>query len=150
MAGHGPPPKAPEERASYKVPERGDWLTLPPLAKPVLPALPRRAKGEGAWSPRTQRMWNAWRKSWVTGSYGTDEIAMAVELAYIYEIAVRDPKPPRLAEVRQWMDRLGFTMKGKRDLRLRLAASDAKDTGRTKSTGTGPAPLRLVDDALAG
>lgn len=150
MAGHGPPPKAPEERASYKVPERGDWLTLPPLTKAVLPALPRRAKGEGPWSTRTQRMWTAWRKSWVTGAFGADEIAMTIELAYVYEDAVRDSKPTRWAEVRQWMDRLGLTMKGKRDLRLRLGATEVKSTKARPDDGDEFSGLRLVDDAVAG
>src|SRR5688572_3573731 len=122
MAGQGPPPKPPEERARTNGPERGDWVTLPPLAKPVLPALPRRTKGEGPWSTRTNRMWSAWRRDWVTGCYGDAEVAMAVELAYVYEDAVRDSKPTRWAEARQWMDRLGLTMKGKRDLRLRLGS----------------------------
>lgn len=146
MAGHGAAPKFPEERASYKVPERGDWLSLPPLTKAVLPALPRRAKGEGAWSSRTNRMWTAWRKDWATGAYGAAEIAMAVELAYVYEDAVRDSKPTRWAEVRQWMDRLGLTLKGKRDLRLRLVAS--APTSRASAPDQDFEGLRLVDEAV--
>lgn len=144
MPGRGPAPKAPEERASSRIPERGDWLTLPPLEKPVLPALPRRSKGEGPWSVRTNRMWSAWRRDWVTGAYGEAELAMAVELAYVYEDAVRDSKPTRWAEVRQWMDRLGLTMKGKRDLRLRLAiTAAAAPTMRQTDDFLG---LRLVDE----
>lgn len=147
MAGKGPPPKFPEERASYKVPERGDWLTLPPLTKPVLPALPRRARGEGPWSSRTTRIWNAWRKDWVTGAYGSAEIAMAVELAYVYEDAVRESKPTRWAEVRQWMDRLGLTMKGKRDLRLRLAPEPSLPFPQVMPEARDFSTLRLVDEA---
>lgn len=145
MAGHGPAPKAPEERASLKVPERGDWVTLLPLTKPVLPPLPRRARGEGEWSPRTRRMWDAWRKDWVTGAYGPAEIAWAIDLAYVYEDAVRAHRPPMWAEARQWMDRLGLTMKGKRDLRLRLGEPAATKSGPTGPKG-GFSGLRLVDD----
>lgn len=149
MAGHGPPPKAPEDRVSLKVPERGDWQTLPALTKPVLPALPRRARGEGPWSTRTQRSWNAWRRDWATGSYGPAEIAMALELAYAYEEAVRAPVPTRWSEIRKWMDGLALTMKGKRDLRLRLG----EPTAATPTTSTEPEDefegLRLVDDAVA-
>src|SRR5688500_14770758 len=115
MAGQGPPPKFPEDRANRVAPQRGEWLTLSPLVKPILPPLPRRARGEGAWSTRTNRSWNAWRKDWATGAYGPSEIARAVELAYVYEEAVRDSKPARWAEVRQWMDGMAITMKGKRD-----------------------------------
>lgn len=145
MAGQGPAPKTPEERVSLKVPERGDWLSLPPLEKPILPALPRRARGEGEWSSRTRRAWEAWRRDWVTGSYGSAEIAMAVELAYVYEDAVRARRPPYWAEVRQWMDRLGLTMKGKRDLRLRLVEKPAEPTAEKRA---GSRRLRLVDDAV--
>lgn len=147
MAGRGPAPKAPDDRARSNTPERGDWVSLPPLERPVLPALPKRSRGEGVWSPRTKRIWSAWRADWVTGSYGPAEVAMAVELAYVYEDAVRESKPTRWAEVRQWMDRLGLTMKGKRDLRLRLveAAEPAKASSSSPTFGA----LRLVDDAVA-
>jgi hypothetical protein len=147
MAGHGPPPKAPEERVSYRVPERGDWLTLPPLAKPVLPVLPRRPRGEGPWSIRTNRMWSAWRRDWVTGAYDPAEIAMAVELAYLYEDAVRSSKPACWAEARQWMDRLGLTMKGKRDLRLRLESTAVVPAVAGGQDGDFEG-LRLVDEAV--
>lgn len=144
MAGQGPAPKAPEDRASQKVPQRGEWLTLPPLERSVLPALPKRARDEGSWSERTKRVWAAWRKSWVTGCYGDAEISMCLELAYVYEDAVRDSKPTRWAEVRQWMDRLGLTMKGQRDLRLRLAEPE-REVSRPVATFSS---LRLVDDAV--
>lgn len=142
MAGHGPAPKAPEERASYKVPERGDWLTLPPLARKVLPPLPK-----GEWSARTRRIWNAWRASWVTAAYGPDEVAMAVELAYLFEAMVENTDYKSAGEVRQWMDRLGLTLKGKRDLRLRLAPTDAAT--KTDDVDDEFDGLRLVDDAVA-
>jgi hypothetical protein len=129
------------------VPQRGEWQTLPPLSKPVLPVLPKRTRAEGVWSPRTKRMWSAWRADWVTGSYGSAEIAMAVELAYVYEDAVRESKPTRWAEVRQWMDRLGLTMKGKRDLRLRLAEAATTPAESSSSPGSFEG-LRLVDDAV--
>jgi hypothetical protein len=91
-------------------------------------------------------MWSAWRGDWVTGAYGPAEIAMAVELAYVYEDAVRDSKPTRWSEVRQWMDRLGLTMKGKRDLRLRLESTSA--AAPATHDGEDFSGLRLVDEAV--
>jgi hypothetical protein len=93
-------------------------------------------------------MWSAWRADWVTGVYGSAEIAMAVELAYVYEDAVRDSKPTRWSECRQWMDRLGLTMKGKRDLRLRLGVPQQQVIRPPVEPEEGFSGLRLVDEAV--
>ena len=158
----GPVPKQRGRRARRNLPARGDWTSLAPLDKPVLPGLPKRSRGDGAWSSRTRRVWTAWRNDSVTGAYGPADIAMAIELAYLYEDAVRDPRPARWSEARQWMDRLGLTMKGKRDLRLQLADDPRphteskvereadqvrRDERRRRLLGlTASDHLRLVDD----
>jgi len=120
MAGRGRAPKAPEDRARSNSPERGEWQTLLPLTKPVLPLLPKRGKGNGTWSPRTRRMWAAWRADWVTQAWGPTETAMALELIEQFEEGVRASSARRMTEMRLQMDQLGLTMKGKRDLRLRV------------------------------
>lgn len=150
MAGRGPAPKDPNERARTNAPERGEWVDVAPSTSPTLPALPKRGRGEGPWSTRTRRAWTAWRSDWVTAVYGPAEISMAVELAYLYEDTVRDSKPSGWAEVRQWMDRLGLTMKGKRDLRLRPAGTTAA-ASKAEPPAAKFAELRLVggDDAVA-
>lgn len=118
----GPAAKFPENRARRNKPAAGEWQTLPPLVGVILPDLPE-LEG-GTWTSRTQRMWAGWRQDPVTAVYGPSEIAMAVELAFLYEKACRDVmSPSRWSEVRQWMDRLGLTLKGKRDLRLRIDAA---------------------------
>ena len=111
MAGRGPAPKDPAERRNRTPPSRGEWVDLPPL--------PKRAKGEGPWSARTRRLYNGWRKDPVTQTYGEAEISAAVELAYLQEELVRG-KVTMASEVRQRMDGLGLTPKGKRDLRFRV------------------------------
>lgn len=140
MGGQGPAPKDPSQRSGTAIPKRGEWQDLPPLASPILPEL------EGEWSYRTREMWDGWRADWVTQTFGPSEVAMAIGLAYLHEQAVSDPRQvtQRWTEVRQWMDRLGFTMKGKRDLRLRLAevAEEKPKAGKHKSS------LRLVDSAV--
>lgn len=142
MAGHGSPPKFPEDRANRVPLARGEWLTLPPLSKKVLPPLPK-----GEWSTRTKRAWNAWRSSWVTAAYGPDEITMAIELAYLFEAMVQDTDYKSAGEVRQWLDRLGLTLKGKRDLRLRLEESEIP-TSASKTEDEDFTGLRLVDEAV--
>lgn len=122
MAGRGPAPKDSDQRARTNTPTRGEWIELAPLKKPVLPPLPRRSRAEGAWSSRSRATWNAWRQDPATGIFGAAEIRMALDAIYVFEEAVRDPKPTWWSEVRQWMDRLGLSLKGKRDLRLRPPA----------------------------
>lgn len=117
MAGNGPPPAETRRRAN--TPARGDWEDLLPLKRPVLPALPKRTKAEGLWSARTRRVFEGWRRDPVTATFGKNEIASAIELAYLQEEVVRG-KHTLASEVRQRADGLGLTPKGKRDLRYRV------------------------------
>lgn len=133
MAGRGAAPKFQEDRAGTQTPSRGEWQDCPPLRARVLPPLPRRGQGEGSWSVRAKRMWEAWSKDPVTAFFGPSEIAQAVELAFLFEELVREPTPPKSAEVRQWSDRLGLNPKGKRDLRFRLVPA-AKEEQATRSS----------------
>jgi hypothetical protein len=137
MAGRGPAPAETRRRSS--APARGDWVYLPPLTKPVLPALPKRAKGTGAWSARTRAAWKAWRSDRVTGEYSVADIQAAIDLAYLYEEWVRGADVA--AEIRQRQDRLGLNPKGKRDLRWKAASADAEGSDSEK-----PAPGRRTQD----
>jgi hypothetical protein len=118
MAGKGPAPKDLGKRTRRGAPTRGEWEELLPLTKPILPTLPR----DEDWKNRTVKLWKAWRKDPVTQTYGPSEIAMAVELAYLVNKAVTNTRGPITiwGEIRQWMDRLGLTPKGKQDLRYRI------------------------------
>jgi hypothetical protein len=128
MAGRGPAPKPPEQRTNHHAPQRGEWTELEPLKRAALPALPARSRGDG-WSPRTRRAWAAWRKDPVTATYGPSEIQLALDLAYAYEEWVRG-RWTLLTEIRQLTDRLGLNPKGKRDLRLRVAAPKQAEVAR--------------------
>lgn len=125
MAGRGPAPKDPAQRRRRNQPTRGEWVDLPALAKPVLPAkLPARGRGAGNWSARTRAAWKAWREDPATGMYGPAELAAAIELAWLFEEAVRGKE--KQSEVRLRMDGLGLTPKGKRDLRWRPPSERAE------------------------
>src|SRR5438309_1512057 len=124
----GPVPKDPAQRRRRNEPARGEWVDLPELEKPVLPSLPRRPSRDGGWSARTKAVWSAWRADRVTSQYAPSDVAAAVELAWLFEEYVRGAKVA--AEVRQRMDGLGLTPKGKRDLRWRVPAASVKPSER--------------------
>lgn len=124
MAGRGPAPKQEGQRRRRNAPERGEWVDLKPLGEPVLPEL----DGAREWHPRTVALWEAWREDPATGMYGPAERAAVVELAYLTDEFVTGGDPEvrfqrvTPAELRQRMDGLGLTAKGKRDLRWRTVA----------------------------
>ena len=141
MAGRGPAPKDPGARRRRNEPARGEWVDLEPLTGPVLP------KADPSWGGRTVALWNAWRDDPATGMYGPAEIAAAVELGWLTDEftsgGAPDVKFQRVtpAELRQRMDGLGLTAKGKRELRWRTAAETAASAAGDR---TGPAPVAQV------
>jgi hypothetical protein len=112
MAGRGPSPKPAGQRRSRHAPQRGEWVDLEPLARPVLPA------AEKDWPDHVRALWEAWRSDPVTSQYGKADIAAVVELGRQYDDLA--PNEQRLR-----MDGLGLTPKGKRDLRWRTPAEVA-------------------------
>jgi len=127
MAGRGPAPQ--ETRRRSNEPARGDWIDLPPLEKLVLPALPKRARGQ-RWSARTRGVWNAWRHDPVTVMWSPADVAYALETILLVEAAT----PSSMSEIRLRMDGLGLTPKGKRDLRWRVSDSRLPSDGPPRST----------------
>lgn len=117
MAGRGPAPKALEQRRNHHDPIRGDWTVLPPLKRRALPTLPKR---EGGWSERTKRAWEAWGKDPATGMFGPSELQAAVDMVYLYERWVETESLEAAKEVRQRLDGLGLSLKGKQDRRWRV------------------------------
>lgn len=109
MAGHGRAPKPKGQRRNGHAPQRGEWVDLEPLEKPVLPAAKR------GWAPHVKALWEAWRSDPVTSQYGPADLAAVGELARLFD----DLQPN---EQRLRMDGLGLTPKGKRDLRWRTPA----------------------------
>jgi hypothetical protein len=128
----GPAPKPAWQRRRRAAPAGGEWRSLPPLEKPVLPPLPKHWAG-GTWCSRTRAVWKAWRDDWATGAYGPADVVMCIELAYLYDEAVRAGVPSHWAEVRHWCDGLGLTPKGKQNLRWRLDESGGDGGGELAS-----------------
>jgi hypothetical protein len=112
MAGRGPAPKPAGQRRTRHQPQRGEWVDLEPLNKPVLPPVDK------DWPDHVRSLWEAWRSDPVTSQYGIADVAAVVELARQYDDLA--PNEQRLR-----MDGLGLTPKGKRDLRWRTPAEVA-------------------------
>jgi hypothetical protein len=126
MAGRGRAPKSPDQRVNRATPQRGDWVSLRTLEAAVLPELPERTPVEGPWSERTVRAWAAWSLDPATGMYGPAEVQHAIDLAYVYEQWVRESTAALASEIRQRLDVLGLSPKGKQDRRwLTPAAEEA-------------------------
>lgn len=145
MAGNGPPPKDPALRRRRNAPTRGDWLDIPPESGLKAPALPKRARGTGPWSPSTRSAWIAWWRDGAATQWGSADRAAAMQLARLFEELERGEL--RLAaEVRLRMDGLGLTAKGKRDLRWRFFDEDAQvDVGMSGP----PAGVTRIDERRA-
>lgn len=114
-------PKLASDRARRNTPTLGEWRELAALGAPCLPDL------TGKWTKTTIALWSGLQADPVTQLFGPSEIAQCVFMARIYQRAMsKTGTAAHMSEFRQWMDRLGFTPKGKRDLRLRVSErSDA-------------------------
>ena len=136
MAGHGRAPKPPAQRRNRHVPQRGEWVDLEPLAKPVLPTADR------GWSEETKRAWSVWRSDPVTSQYGPADVYAVRQLALLME--TENPAPN---ELRLRMDGLGLTPKGKRDLRWRTPGEVAAIKAQPHLASV--QPLKLKDPSAA-
>lgn len=130
MSGIGPAPA--DTRRRRNEPARGEWRTLEPLKKPVLPALPKRLKKEGPWPAVTRAAWKAWRADPVTQLYGPADISFALDTIRLHSMMTASSAN----EVRLRMTALGLTPEGKIKLRVRLDEPEdvePEKKGRSKS-----------------
>lgn len=119
MAATGPAPKPASQRRNTSKPMRGEWIDLPAISKPVLPASPPvRAKGAGGWSAKSRRLWAAVRADPASAAFGPAELSALEQLMDVHEEWARG-RWSLAAELRQRMDGLGLTPMGKRALRWR-------------------------------
>jgi hypothetical protein len=131
MAGQGRAPKPKDQRRNRVEPSRGEWVDLGPLEAPILPEIVDLC-------PRAQALYDAWRDDPVTATFGPSEVAACVELARLQDEfeSGGDPglKYQRVtpSELRLRMDGLGLTLKGKRDLRVRLVSEAESEPERPK------------------
>lgn len=144
MAGRGPAPKHPSQRRNRAAPQRGEWHDLPPLEGPVLPEIT-----EGVWSERTLSAWAAWRSDPATQMYSPADVQLAIDLAYVYEQWVDEPSAALASEIRQRLDGLGLSPKGKQDRRWRIAAEEIDEPAAVSDPASNVRRIRAVDPAAA-
>lgn len=116
MAGRGRAPKDASRRTNRHPPARGEWIDLPELREPVIPDLP----ADQDYTHHAEATWLAWQQDRATTQWGPSEIAFARETIYLIDSLHRKVSSVLAAEIRQRMDGLGLTPKGKRDLRWRV------------------------------
>lgn len=123
MAGMGPAPKPASQRRRNVKPTRGDWQFLPKVkyTAETVPAMPIRDDGE-EWSDRCRRAWVSMWTDPSSGMWSEGDMAL-VELALeLYDRAKESTSAA--VEYRQLMDRLGVSVKGKRDHRWMVSEGD--------------------------
>lgn len=140
MAGRGPAPKEPEQRAGHIVPKRGEWQDLPKTRRGPIPVLPKR---EQAWKARTRAAWKAWWRDPAATQWTPADVDSVLALAELVDLGAITIQ----SEIRLRMDGLGLTQKGKRDLRWRVMVEEAP-AAKTSKRPSAPT-LRLVDDAVS-
>lgn len=113
MPGRGPAPQ--QNRQRRNAPARGEWIDLPELRAPAIPDL----TGDD-WTHHAKATWLAWQQDRSTSQWGPSEIAFAMETLRLIDHLACRASATMAAEVRQRMDALGLTPKGKRDLRWRV------------------------------
>lgn len=150
MAFQGQSPKA-GGRQRRGTPVRGEWETLEPLERPILPELdeldppgscfsPDGPEGEyvGGWPKVSCVYWSAWRQSPVTAKWTPDDIALAIDTIYGHADAIAGGRGIPPSEVRLRMESLGLTPKGRVDRRWKLP-EDPKEDGEVVQ-------MHVVDD----
>jgi len=137
MDGKGPAPKDPEQRRTRHVPQRGDWVEIRPREgrPPKLPA--------GDWHPRAAQSWVSWWKDPAASQWSEAQQAELVELLALADEFWRG-STVRAPEMRQRCDGLGLTLKGKRDLRWRVAPEEFEVPAVPVSAAERRARLKVV------
>jgi hypothetical protein len=109
------------------LPEEGSF-------KLVLPALTAKMPDGSTWPAATKRAYKAWRADPASSQLSVADIDYVLETAVIHAYWVDEPyKYEKHLTAR--LDKLGFTPKGKRDLRYRLPVyAQAQEAGERKRT----------------
>jgi len=148
----GPAPKPADERRRKNAPRKGEWIDLPAegtFTSP-LPPLPAKMPDGQAWPAPTKRAYKAWRADPSSSQLSVADIDYVLETARIHAYWCDEPyKYEKHLTAR--LDKLGYTPKGKRDLRYRLpifaeAQEKAEDKKRqSRSSAARRARLSVIE-----
>lgn len=143
MAAGGNSPKMGRNRNAKPI--RGDWVTLEPLKKPIIPELeeldlPALCE-EGGWPYTAKLYWESWRESPVTARWSKDDIAFAIDTICQFAATTRMTKgtggvPLAASEMRLRMESLGLTPEGRRKGRILLPEEDTPEEDTAHDAGS--------------
>lgn len=114
MGGHGPRPKAPEERVTRHEPQRGEVRT----AEGVGWQHGRRPAAPAGLGPEARKAWGVWMGSWYASFWTPEDLPGLEVVARLYD-AVASGELTRATEYRLQADTYGITPKGQQDRRWR-------------------------------
>lgn len=142
----GPAPS--ETRRRRNEPARGDWVEIPLEHEgkaPRLPAAPR-----GGWSDGTKLAWKAWHADGASLMWGPADREMVRQLAYLHHdletLEGAHGKASLAAEIRQRMDGLGLTPKGKQDRRWKVRRDEVAERRSEPKKESRYGHLRVAGD----
>jgi len=112
MAGKGRTPKAPSERRSGHIPQRGEWQTTPGIGwqHGQIPTVP-----DGLLAA-SRLAWQIWMESWFAAHWSPDDLPALRHAVKLYDQVERG-EYVRSTELRLQQDNYGITPKGQQDRR---------------------------------
>lgn len=131
MGGQGFAPKDKTVRRNRVKPQRGEWVDLPEGGG-------KAPKPPSTWPARTKACWVAWWSDPAATQWTDADRNSVLELAHLHADLVHG-RLSLAPEIRQRMDLLGLTQKGKRDLRWRVGGEPVAE----------PAPVAVMADYRA-
>jgi hypothetical protein len=142
MAGRGPAPDP--QRVRRGKPARGDWTPAPDTGwQHDWPDPP------SGLLPGSVEVWGTWLRSWFAVHWTPDDLPVLRLTIRLYDRVMRgDVK--RLPELRQWLDSMGITLKGRQDRRWEPPRPKRTTTWRSSVDDDHPyAHLRFVGDGTS-
>lgn len=145
MAGHGPPPKNPSQRARRnKDPQPLRVLIEEPATQPSLPDV--QPDGE-PWPTPTVAWWRMWRESALSSEFTSSDWSYLLDTAILHA-QLWTGKATVAAELRLRVAQFGATPADRARLRIAFAQAneaDERQGTRTSSSRSRHAGLRLAE-----
>ena len=128
MAGRGPAPKPPDQRARRnKDPIALKVIEAEPVSQPDLP--------DGDWHPRTMDWWRMWGESPLSTEFTANDWSELLDTALIHT-AFWSGDTKQAAELRQRAAKFGATPEDRARLRIQFAAAEEADEKRPNRTSS--------------
>ena len=134
MAGHGPPPKDPSQRARRNRAPEFRVLTADPVDQPALPTV------DEEWPERTRQWWSMWADSPLAAEFTSTDWSELLDTALLHARYWRKPSEASTAvagELRIRVAKFGATPEDRARLKITFAAAnDAEDRSGTRQSSS--------------